>query len=158
MVKEVILRRTRYEELLEQLDILKTVKRKEIAERIKIARDFGDLSENSEYDEAKNDQAFLEGEIMKLEEMLKNAVVIADEEEEGPAVVSLGSKVTVYDKEFDEEVVYQVVGATESNMKEMKISTDSPLGSALINKKVGDVVEVKAPDSTLSFVIRKIER
>ena len=124
--------------LEEELEYLKTVKRKEITEKIKVALGYGDLSENSEYDEAKNDQAFTEGRIIQLENMLKNAVVV-DESEIPKDKVSVGSIVKVMDYEFDEEVEYTIVGSAEADPMNFKISNESPVGSALIGKKVGDV-------------------
>ena len=130
--------------LEEELEYLKTVRRKEITEKIKVALGYGDLSENSEYDEAKNDQAFNEGRIIQLENMLKNAVVV-DESEIPTDKVSVGSIVKVMDYEFDEEVEYAIVGSAEADPMNFKISNESPVGSALLGKKVGDVVEVTVP-------------
>ena len=143
--------------LEEELEYLKTVKRKEITEKIKVALGYGDLSENSEYDEAKNDQAFTEGRIIQLENMLKNAVVV-DENEIPKDKVSVGSIVKVMDYEFDEEVEYTIVGSAEADPMNFKISNESPVGSALIGKKVGDVVEVAVPDGVSKFEILEIRR
>ena len=143
--------------LEEELEYLKTVKRKEITEKIKVALGYGDLSENSEYDEAKNDQAFTEGRIIQLENMLKNAVVV-DESEIPKDKVSVGSIVKVMDYEFDEEVEYTIVGSAEADPYEGKISNESPVGSALIGKKVGDVVEVAVPSGVSKFEILEIRR
>lgn len=143
--------------LEEELEYLKTVKRKEITEKIKVALGYGDLSENSEYDEAKNDQAFTEGKIMQLENMLKNAVVV-DESEIPKDKVSVGIKVKVMDYEFDEEVEYTIVGSAEADPMNFKISNESPVGSALIGKKVGDVVEVTVPSGISKFEILEIRR
>lgn len=140
-----------------ELEYLKTVKRKEITEKIKVALGYGDLSENSEYDEAKNDQAFTEGRIVTLENMLKNAVVV-DESEIPKDVVSVGSKVKVKDYEFDEEVEYSIVGSAEADPMNFKISNESPVGSALIGKKVGDVVEVAVPSGVSKFEVLEIRR
>ena len=153
MGKEVILRRSRFKEWEKELEILKTVKRREIAERIKLARDFGDLSENSEYDEAKNDQAFLEGEIIRIEAMLRNAVIVDDDADKSEETVSVGSKVKLYDTEFDEELVYEIVGATEADISQNKVTTDSPVGQALLNRKVGETVKVNTPGGELEFKI-----
>ena len=120
--------------LEEELEYLKTVKRKEITEKIKVALGYGDLSENSEYDEAKNDQAFTEGRIIQLENMLKNAVVV-DESEIPKDKVSVGSIVKVMDYEFDEEVEYTIVGSAEADPMNFKISNESPVGSALFREK-----------------------
>ena len=143
--------------LEEELEYLKTVKRKEITEKIKVALGYGDLSENSEYDEAKNDQAFTEGRIIQLENMLKNAVVV-DENEIPKDKVSVGSIVKVMDYEFDEEVEYTIVGSAEADPMNFKISNESPVGSALIGKKVGDVVEVAVPSGVSKFEILEIRR
>ena len=143
--------------LEEELEYLKTVKRKEIAEKIKVALGYGDLSENSEYDEAKNDQAFTEGRIIQLENMLKNAVVV-DENEIPKDKVSVGSIVKVMDYEFDEEVEYTIVGSAEADPMNFKISNESPVGSALIGKKVGDVVEVAVPSGVSKFEVLEIRR
>jgi len=143
--------------LEEELEYLKTVKRKEITEKIKVALGYGDLSENSEYDEAKNDQAFTEGRIIQLENMLKNAVVV-DENEIPKDKVSVGSIVKVMDYEFDEEVEYTIVGSAEADPMNFKISNESPVGSALIGKKVGDVVEVAVPSGVSKFEVLEIRR
>ena len=143
--------------LEEELEYLKTVKRKEITEKIKVALGYGDLSENSEYDEAKNDQAFTEGRIIQLENMLKNAVVV-DESEIPKDKVSVGSIVKVMDYEFDEEVEYTIVGSAEVDPMNFKISNESPVGSALIGKKVGDVVEVAVPSGMSKFEVLEIRR
>ena len=143
--------------LEEELEYLKTVKRKEITEKIKVALGYGDLSENSEYDEAKNDQAFTEGRILQLEAMLKNAVVV-DEAELPNDVVSVGSKVKVKDYEFDEEVEYSIVGSAEADPMNFKISNESPVGRALVGKKIGEIVEVAVPDGINKFEILGISR
>ena len=143
--------------LEEELEYLKTVRRKEITEKIKVALGYGDLSENSEYDEAKNDQAFNEGRIIQLENMLKNAVVV-DESEIPTDKVSVGSIVKVMDYEFDEEVEYAIVGSAEADPMNFKISNESPVGSALLGKKVGDVVEVTVPSGVSKFEILEIRR
>jgi transcription elongation factor GreA len=140
-----------------ELEFLKTVKRKEITEKIKVALGYGDLSENSEYDEAKNDQAFTEGRILQLENLLKNAVVV-DESEIPSDIVSVGSKVKVKDYEFDEEVEYSIVGSAEADPMNFKISNESPVGSALIGKKVGEILEVIVPDGVNKFEILGISR
>ena len=143
--------------LEEELEYLKTVKRKEITEKIKVALGYGDLSENSEYDEAKNDQAFTEGRIIQLENMLKNAVVV-DESEIPKDKVSVGSIVKVMDYDFDEEVEYSIVGSAEADPMNFKISNESPVGSALLGKKVGDVVEVAVPSGVSKFEVLEIRR
>lgn len=143
--------------LEDELEYLKTTKRKEVTEKIKVALSFGDLSENSEYDEAKNDQAFLEGRIIQLENMLKNATIV-DDADVSNDIVNVGSKVKVKDYDFDEEVNFLIVGSAESDPLENKISNESPIGSALIGKKVGDVVEVQVPDGVNKFEILEINR
>ena len=143
--------------LEDELEFLKTEKRKEITEKIKVALGYGDLSENSEYDEAKNEQAFVEGRIIQLENMLKNASVI-DESEISGDVVTIGCKVKVKDYEFDEEVEYFMVGSAEANAMECKISNESPVGKALMGKKIGDIVEVVVPGGMSKFEILEIRR
>ena len=140
-----------------ELEYLKTVKRKEITEKIKVALGYGDLSENSEYDEAKNEQAFTEGRIIQLENMLKNAVVV-DGSEIPTDKVSVGTKVKVKDYEFDEEVEYSIVGSAEADPMEFKISNESPVGAALLGKKVGEIVEVLVPGGINKFEILGIRR
>ena len=143
--------------LEEELEFLKTVKRKEITEKIKVALGYGDLSENSEYDEAKNEQAFTEGRIIQLENMLKNASVV-DESEIETDKVSVGSIVKVKDYEFDEEVEYSIVGSAEADPMNFKISNESPVGASLLGKKVGEIVEVSVPGGTSKFEILGIRR
>ena len=143
--------------LEQELDISKTVRRKEIATRIKTALDFGDLSENSEYDQAKNEQAQLEERIAKVETMLRNAKLI-EEDEITTDVVSIGSKVVVNDLEYDEEMEYVIVGSAEADPFEGKISNESPLGNALLGKKPGDQVEVKVPDGSIKYEVLIITR
>jgi len=155
--KEVILTYEGLKKLEEELELLRGPKRMEIKERIKTALSFGDISENSEYDEAKNEQAYIEGRIAQLEAMLKNARVI-DEEDVSTDKVTIGSKVRVMDLDSNEEDVYTIVGSTEANPIEMKISNESPVGSALMNRQVGDTVEVAVPDGVLRFKIVKIEK
>ena len=155
--KQFIMTYEGVKKLEEELEYLKTVKRKEITEKIKVALGYGDLSENSEYDEAKNDQAFTEGRILQLENMLKNAVVV-DESELPNDVVSVGNIVKVKDYDFDEEVEYSIVGSAEADPMNFKISNESPVGSALVGKKVGDIVEVAVPDGVNKFEVLGIRR
>ena len=143
--------------LEDELETLKTVKRKEITEKIKVALSFGDLSENSEYDEAKNEQAFIEGRILQLENMLKNATIV-DETEIPKDIVGVGSKVKVKDYDFDEEVIYTIVGSAEADPVNYKISNESPVGKGLIGKKVGDIVEVPVPDGVSKFEVLEVYR
>ncbi len=155
--KDVFLTAEGLKRLEQELDELKTVKRREVAERIKQALAFGDLSENSEYDEAKNEQAQLEERIAKLEMILRNAKLI-DDENLSTDVVSIGSKVIVNDLEYDEEMEYTIVGSAEANPFEGKISNESPVGSALLGKKTGDIVEVHVPDGIIKYKIVSIMR
>ena len=143
--------------LEDELNFLKTTKRKEVTAKIKVALSFGDLSENSEYDEAKNDQAFLEGRIIQLENMLKNASIV-DETEIPKDIINVGSLVKVKDYEFDEEIEFLIVGSAESDPMENKISNESPVGSALMGKKVGEIVEVQVPDGVNKYEILTINR
>jgi len=153
--KEVILTQEGLKRIEEELEELKTVRRKEVAERIKQALAFGDISENSEYDEAKNEQAQVEERIAKLEATLRKARII-DESEITSDVVSVGSTVKVKDLEFDEEVEYTIVGSAEADPYELKISNESPVGRALIGKKVGDVIEIQIPDGVTKYEILEI--
>ena len=144
MDKKVIVTASGLKALEDELEMLKTVRRSEISEKIRVARGYGDLSENSEYDEAKNEQAIVEARIADLEVLLKN-VVILDESEIVKDVISLGSNVKVYDEEFEEELEYVIVGSTEADLDLGKISDESPVGKALMGKKVGDVAEAILP-------------
>ena len=153
MAEEVILTKEGLEELEKRLEYLKVQKRAEITERIKVAREFGDLSENAEYDAAKNEQAMIEGEILEIEEKLKHAVVIKGAKK---GTVSLGSKVEVYDRGYDENCVYEIVGTTEADLDAGRISNESPIGNALLGRKAGDVVEVAVPEGTAVLEIRKL--
>ena len=144
MEKKVVVTASGLKALEDELEMLKTVRRSEISEKIRVARGYGDLSENSEYDEAKNEQAIVEARIADLEVMLKN-VVILDESEIVKDVISLGSNVKVYDEEFEEELEYVIVGSTEADLDLGKISDESPVGKALMGKKVGDVAEAILP-------------
>ena len=156
MAKEYKLSPQRLKELQEEMSYLKTVREKEVAELIKEARSFGDLSENSEYDEAKNEQGKLYSRMAELEEILSNYVVI--EEEASGDDVSLGSTVTVLDKEFDEEMTYKIVGSQEADPMNGAISEDSPFGKALLGKSVGEDVTVDAPAGAVEYKVLKIER
>ena len=157
MAKEYKLTVIRMKELEEELQYLKTIREKEVAELIKEARSFGDLSENSEYDEAKNEQAKLYGRIAEVENILAHAVII-DETEYAAGRVGLGCTVKVRDVEFDETDIYAIVGSQEANPMEHRISDDSPFGRAMIGKTVGDIVEVEAPVGTLQFEILSVEK
>ena len=153
--KEVILTKEKLEKLEDELEYLKTKKRPEMAEKIKIARSFGDLSENADYDEAKNEQGEVESRIMKIEDMIRNAKTI--EVVENADVVGVGNTVSLYDEEFDEHVEYKIVGTAESNPLEGYISNESPVGEAIIGHKVNDRVEVETPNGKMYFVIKKIK-
>ncbi|MDK2800697.1 MAG: transcription elongation factor GreA [Clostridiales bacterium] len=155
--KQVVLTYEGLKKYEQELEYLKTVKRKEVAEKIKQAKAFGDLSENAEYDEAKNEQAQVEVRIIQLEKMLKNAKVI-DDEDINTDIVNIGSKVKVLDIEFDEEVEYTIVGSSEANPSEQKISDESPVGSALLGKKVGEIAEAIVPDGIIKFKILSISK
>ena len=155
--QEVILTQEGFDKLEEELNYLKTEKRTEIAERIKVARGFGDLSENSEYDEAKNAQSENEQQIAELEAKIRHAKVI-DSSEIDTKTVQIGNTVTVYDVEFDEEVEYTIVGSTEVNLAENKISNESPIGKALLGAKKGAKVQVNAPAGIIEYEIRKITK
>ena len=142
-----------------ELENLKTVVRPEIAEKIKLARSFGDLSENSEYDEAKNEQAKLYGRIAEVENILSHAVVIDESaEQERAGVVGLGCTVKVRDLDLEEEATYAIVGSQEANPMESRISDDSPFGRAMLGKHIGQTVEVEAPVGTIRFEILSVER
>ena len=155
--KEVILTQEGYNKLEEELNYLKTDKRSEIADRIKVALGFGDLSENSEYDEAKNAQAENENKIAELENKLRNAKII-DEKKIDTETVQIGNIVRVLDKDLDEKVDYIIVGSTEVNLAENKISNESPLGKALLGARRNQVVEVEAPAGTLKYKILSIKK
>lgn len=143
--------------LQEELEHLKTVGRTEIAEKIRVARGYGDLSENSEYDEAKNEQAKIEARIVEIEAMLKNVEIITDLKGATKKVV-VGAKVKVLDIEYDEECEYRVVGSTEADPRNGKISDESPVGKALMGKKVGDEVVAEAPGGEVKLKILAISK
>lgn len=155
--KEVVLTYEGLKKLEKELDELKGVKRREIAERIKQSLSFGDISENSEYDDAKNEQAQIENRISHIENMLKNVKLI-DEDEVSTEKVSIGSIVKLFDVKYNEEVEYHIVGSTETNPLEKRISNESPIGAALIGKKKGSVVKVLVPDGMAEFKILKISK
>lgn len=157
MAKQVLLTSEGLKKLQDELDNLKTVRRKENTAAIKMARSFGDLSENSEYDEARNEQAEIEARIVEIETMLNNAKVI-DEDNIDTDVVSVGSKVTVMDMEDKEEEEYLIVGSTEADPMNGKISDESPVGSALLGHKIDEVVTVEAPLGKMEYKIVKISR
>ncbi|MFJ7727037.1 transcription elongation factor GreA [Neobacillus sp. NPDC097160] len=144
------------DKLEQELEYLKSVKRKEVVERIKIARSFGDLSENSEYDSAKEEQAFVEGRITTLENMIRNAKIIAESEMAGDSV-ALGRSVTFVELPDGEEETYSIVGSAEADPFEGKISNDSPIAKSLLGKKVGDQVSVQTPGGEMSVRIVSIK-
>lgn len=155
--KQIMLTLEGLKKLENKLEHLKTVRRTDVAERIKQAIEFGDISENSEYEDAKNEQAFIEGEIMTLEKMLRNSKII-DEGDIGTDVVSLGCTVKLKDLEFDEDLQYTIVGSAEADPTEFKISNESPVGQAIIGQKVGSVVEVNVPAGVLKYEVLEITR
>ena len=155
MAEEVILTREGKEELEKRLEYLKLEKRAEITERIKTAREFGDLSENAEYDAAKNEQAMIEGEILEIEEKLKYAVIISDASAK-KGHVSLGSKVDFTDDETGEEYTYEIVGTTEADVEAGRISNESPIGNALLEHKAGDRVRVSVPAGYMNVTVKKV--
>ena len=142
-----------YDEAVERLRYLQTTKRQEIVDRISEARSHGDLSENAEYDAARNEQAANEGEIAELDYVIKNAVILAENNDK--SYVHIGSKVKVYDVEMDEEEVYEITGSTESNAMENKISNESPVGKALLKHKKGETVKVVAPNWEYELTIKE---
>lgn len=155
MAEEVILTKEGKEELEKRLEYLKLEKRAEITERIKTAREFGDLSENAEYDAAKNEQAMIEGEILEIEEKLKYAVIISDASAK-KGHVSLGSKVDFTDDETGEEYTYEIVGTTEADVEAGRISNESPIGNALLEHKAGDRVRVAVPAGYMNVTVKKV--
>ncbi len=155
--KEFLLTQEGYDKLEQELEYLKTTERYEIAERIKVALGFGDLSENSEYDEAKNAQAANETKIAELEEKIKYAKII-DESEIDTEVVQVGNIVKVLDMEYNEEIEYTIVGSTEVDLAQNKISNESPIGKALLGKKKNKVVEVQAPAGVIKLKILAIKK
>lgn len=155
MAKQVMVTAKGLQQLEEELDYLKGEKRKEIAEKIKIARSYGDLSENSEYDDAKNEQAILEARIVTIETTLKNAVVI-DEDAISNEHIHIGSSVRLENLRTNTEVQYKIVGSNESKPSEGRISDESPVGMALIGHSVNDVVEVETPVGTIGFKVLEI--
>lgn len=150
--KETILTVEGLKQLEKELEILKTVKRREVAQRIKQAIEFGDISENSEYEDAKNEQAFIEGRIATLEKMLRNARVIEDDNL-SKDFVSLGSTVILKDLEFGDELKYTIVGSVEADPDSNKISNESPVGKAILGHKKGEVVDVEVPVGTIKYEI-----
>ena len=157
MAKVIQLTKDGLEKLQNELEFLKTDGRTQIAEKIRVARGYGDLSENSEYDEAKNEQAKIEARIVELEKMLENVSIITDENINTDAV-TVGANVVVLDIEYDEELTYRIVGSAEANPMQGFLSDDSPVGSALLGAKVGDVVTATTPAGELKFKIVSISK
>ncbi|SHJ09131.1 transcription elongation factor GreA [Lutispora thermophila] len=155
--KENLLTVSGLAKLEEELEYLRATKRAEVAQRIKQALAFGDISENSEYDEAKNEQAFVEGRIAQLENILKTAKVI-DDEDINTETVNVGAKVLVKDEDLGDEMEYIIVGSAEADPMNMKISNESPVGKALLGKKIGDIVEIQVPDGILKYKILGINK
>lgn len=155
--KEVLLTQEGYDNLEHELDVLRTERRAEIAERIKVALGFGDLSENSEYDEAKNAQAENETKIVELENKLRHAKII-DESEIDTKTVQVGNKVKLLDLEFNDELEYTIVGSTEVDLSQNKISNESPIGSALLGKKKNQEVEITVPAGIVKYKVLSITK
>ncbi|NLJ68729.1 MAG: transcription elongation factor GreA [Firmicutes bacterium] len=153
--KEVLLTKEGLSRLEDELEHLKTVKRREVADRIKQALAFGDISENSEYDDAKNEQAFVESRIVKLEKMLRNARLISEDDIQSE-VVGLGTRVKLKDLEYQDEFEYMIVSSAEADPGEAKISDESPVGEALIGKKPGDIIEVEVPAGIVRYQVMAI--
>ena len=155
--KQFILTAEGLKKIEQKFEYLKSVRRREVAERIKQAIEFGDISENSEYEDAKNEQAFIEGEIITLEKMLRNSKVI-DEQEIKTDVVSIGVTVVLKDLEFGDEFEYTLVGSAEADPVDFKISNESPVGQAILGQKIGSIVEVNVPAGILKYEVIDIKR
>ncbi len=155
-MKEVLLTAEGYEKLKQEIEFLQTEKRREVAERIRVAREFGDIAENAEYDDAKNEQAMLEHKIAQLEERLLSARVIT-KKEISKDTVSVGSKVRIRDVAAKQTFEYHIVGSAEANPAENKLSNESPVGKAIMGHKKGDVVKVSAPRGSVTFKILEIK-
>ena len=155
-MKELILTPDGYKKLQSEIEELSTVRRREVAERIRVAREFGDIAENAEYDSAKNDQAHLEARIAMLEDRLKNARVVTKKEMKS-GEVSVGTTVRLKDMSSNKTVEYHVVGSAEANPAEMKLSNESPVGKAIMGRKKGEIVEVAAPRGALKFKIMEVK-
>ncbi len=156
-INEIVLTQEGLDKIKSELDTLKNVTRKEVSEKIKEARSFGDLSENAEYDEAKNEQAEVEARINELENMLKHARVLG-EDEMNSGLVNPGSKVKVYDTDFDEEIVYTIVGTAEADPENGKVSYESPIGAALLHHAEGEIVKAVTPAGEIEMKILEISR
>ena len=156
-IKATTMSREGFQKLQDELEYLVTIRRKEVAEKLKEARSYGDLSENAEYDEAKNEQGMLEAQIADLEVLIANATIV-DDGSMSLDEVGIGSYVKLKDFDLDEIVEYQIVGSTESDPDDNKISDESPVGKACLKKKVGDIFEVEVPMGTLKFEVLNIRR
>ncbi|MBQ1466457.1 MAG: transcription elongation factor GreA [Eubacteriaceae bacterium] len=154
--KEVLLTKDGFYELQERLEYLKTTARREIAEKIKVAREYGDLSENAEYDEARNAQGFIEGEIQELEYKIKNAKIIEDKKQP-KGMVGVGSRVRILDLDMNEEMEYTIVGSDEADLDAKRISNESPVGKALVGSRVEDTVTVSAPGGEFKIKILSVK-
>ncbi len=157
MSEEVLLTEKGFEKLEEELDHLVNVKRREVAKRIKVAREFGDISENSEYDDAKNEQAFIEGRIKEIENMLRNARVVKDDEI-NDKTVNIGTTVRLKEKETAKEYTYTIVGSAESDPLNNKISNESPIGKSIIGHTIGDLVKVEIPSGIANYEVLAIKK
>jgi transcription elongation factor GreA len=155
--KQIILTQEGLRKLEDELENLKSVKRREVAERIKVAIGYGDISENSEYEDAKNEQAFIEGRVLTLEKMLRNARIINNDDIDIDTV-SIGSIVTVEDMEYGDKMDYSIVGTAEADPLQNKISNESPVGKAILGKKIGTVVEVNVPVGIIQYKILDIKK
>lgn len=153
--KEVFLTKDGFTKLENELENLKTVKRREVAERIKQAIEFGDISENSEYEDAKNEQAFIEGRILTLEKMLRNVRIIEHEQNDSNTV-HIGAKIALKDMEYGDEFQYTIVGSAEADPTNNKISFESPVGKAIMGKKLGEIVEVSVPAGKIKYKILSV--
>ena len=157
MIKKNILTSAGLKKLEDELDDLIVVKRKEVAQKIKEAREQGDLSENAEYDAAKDEQRDIEARIEEIEKILKNAEIV-DEDEVDLGSINIGCQVKILDLEFEEELIYKIVGSTEANSLKGKISNESPVGKALLGKKVGDLVTVETQVGTIEYKVLEIQK
>lgn len=158
MTEQTILTQEGYTKLQEELEYLKSTRRAEVSEHLKVARGFGDLSENAEYDAAKEEQRQLEERILVIEQQLKNAQVIKEDDSTQQDVVHLGSTVKVLDTEYNEEMTFTIVGTVEANPKKNKISNESPLGAMLLGKKAGDELVVETPGESVKYRVLEIVR
>ena len=157
MAEQVMLTEEGYEKLENELEYLETEKRREVAKRIKVAREFGDISENSEYDDAKNEQAFVEGRIQEIKNMLNNAHVVKNEEVTDKKV-NLGTTVMLHDLDSDEKISYTLVGSAEADPLNYKISNESPIGKAILGHVIGDEVTVETPAGEVDYEIISIKK